>query len=55
MENKYIVVSEDGKWFFTGKSYFSDNCELAEHLSIDDAKTIISEITIMDLKLRKVA
>ena len=53
--NKYIVASKDGKWFFTGKSYFSDRAEHAVVMSRTNAKELVSDITVMELELRKVA
>lgn len=55
ISEQYFVVSKDGKWFFTGKFCFSDNEKHAIPLSIEDAKKLISDITTMELEMRKAA
>ena len=52
---KYIVVSKDDKWFFTGNSYFSDKEDHAISVTKKDAEELVSSITVMELELRKVA
>lgn len=54
-DEKYIVASKDGKWFFTGKYYFSDREEDAVNVSEDEASDFIKDVTTMELEMRKVA